>query len=196
MTREESLRLAAEKIRLKKEKEIREDNEFYARITSGPQWLIFKVIVAICTLMALLTTFEIFVDGPTKKLSEKDWKINREWEFTWHRVLDVEDYVFAPELVPWTNHVENSIEITYSPIFRTGKTLSFDTESPRTGRSRLEVVREGSIFTWFPIFQLFLLIPLVTFLFKRQKPWFNFARLLSMVFVFPGMLMVIYVALM
>jgi hypothetical protein len=48
------------------------------------------------------------------------------------------------------------------------------------------------MFNWFPAFQLFLLIPLLTFIFKRQKPWFNFARIASMVIVFPGMLMVIF----
>lgn len=67
--REESYRIAAEKMRLKKEKEEREDKEFYKRITSGTSWLFFKVVVVLCTLMALVTTIEEVVDGSTKKLT-------------------------------------------------------------------------------------------------------------------------------
>ena len=192
MNQQESLRIAAEKIRLKKEKEQREEREFYERITSGTQWLIFKVVVVFCTLMFLVSTFEVFVDGPTKKLTEKSWKIDRNWEYTWHKVLDVEGYMFTPTIEDWSNRVENSLEITYSPIFRTGKMLSYNIQTAGSRISKHEEIRQNSIFTWFPAFQLLLLIPLMTFIFKRQKAWFNFARLASLVLVFPGTLLVIY----
>ncbi len=192
--RQEALRIAAEKIRRKKEKEEREDREFYERITSGTPWIIFKAVVIFCTLMALLTTFDVYVDGPSKKLSEEDWKINREWEWTWHKMLDVEGYMFSPLITDWGDRVENTLEITYSPIFRAGKKLSYDIKVGESVTKRQEEIRQRSIFTWFPVFQFFLLIPLVTYLFKRQSPWFNFARLLSLFFVFPGTLMVIYYA--
>lgn len=190
--REESLRLAAEKMRKKKEKEEREDREYYERITSGKQWLIFKIVVISCTLLALLTTFDTFVDGPTKKLSEKSWKIDRNWEYTWHKVLDVEGYMFTPTIANWSDRVEGSLEMTYSPVFRTGKKLTYDVKVSDSAISRQEEIRDRSIFTWFPVFQLFLLIPLFTFLFKRQKPWFNFARIASLFFVFPGALLIVY----
>lgn len=192
INRQESLRIAAEKIRQKKEKEEREDREFYERITSGVQWFIFKIVVVFCTLMLLISMFEIFVDGPTKKLTEKSWKIDRNWEYTWHKVLDVEGYMFTPTIGDWNDRVENSIEITYSPIFRTGKKLSYSTKANESGIRRQEEIRQRSIFTWFPAFQLFLLIPLITFIFKRQSAWFNFARITSLVLVFPGTLLVIY----
>lgn len=192
INREEALRIAAEKIRNKKEQEEREDKEFYERITSGRQWLFFKTIVVFCTLMALVTTFEVFFDGPTKKLTEKSWKIDRDWEYTWHKVLDVEGCMFTPTLGDWGDRVESSLQITYSPIFRTGKKLSFDIEVNESGIRKHEEIRQRSIFTWFPAFQLFLLIPLITFIFKRQTPMFNFARIASLVFVFPGTLMVLY----
>lgn len=194
--RQEALRIAAEKMRQKKEKEKREEIEFYERITSGPQWLIFKVIVVFCSLMLVVSTIETFVDGPTKKLTEDDWKINRDWEWTWHKVLDIEGYMFTPLITDWYQHVENSMEITYSPIFRTGKKLSFDVKLEGSGTRRQEEIRKRSIFTWFPLFQIFLLIPLLTMLFKRQSPWFNFARIVSLVFVLPGTLLVIFFALM
>lgn len=191
LNREEALRIAAEKVRLKKEKEAREDKEFYERITSGRPWLLFKAVVVFCTLLALVTTFEMFVDGPTKKLTEEEWKIDRNWEWTWHKVLDVEGYMFAPELKDWSGRVENSLAITYSPVFRTGKKLVFDVKVDESTTRRHVEIRQRSVFNWFPAFQLFLLIPLITFLFKRQSPWFNFARIASLVFVLPGALLVI-----
>ncbi|MDX2362202.1 MAG: hypothetical protein QNK23_15445 [Crocinitomicaceae bacterium] len=191
-SREVVLRIAAEKMRLKKEKEEREDKEFYERMTSGTSWLIFKTIVVFSTLMLLVTTFEFFVDGPTKKLTEEDWKIDRNWEWTWHKVLDVEGYMFSPLLNDWVNKVDSSLEITYSPIFRTGKKLSYDVQVNGSRIRRHEEIRQRSVFTWFPAFQLFLLIPIITFIFKRQKPWFYFARMVSFFIVFPGTLMVIY----
>ncbi len=192
LNREEALRIAAEKMRLKKEKEEREDKEFYERITSGWRWLLFKVAVVFCTAMFVVSLVEVFVDGPTKKLSKKSWKIDRNWEYTWHKVLDVEGYMFTPHFKDWSDHVEGTLKLTYSPIFRTGKKLSYDMlESDGSIRKHVEI-RQRSIFNWFPAFQLFLLIPLITFIFKRQSAGFNFARIASLVMVFPGTLMVIY----
>lgn len=193
---QETMRIAAERMRLKKEKEEREDREFYERITSGMPWLLFKAVVVFSTLMLLISTVEVFVDGPTKKLTEKSWKIDRNWDFTWHKVLDVEGYMFTPTIGNWSDRVENSIEITYSPIFRTGKKLSYNMKTSETSIIRQEEIRQRSIFTWFPAFQIFLLIPLITFIFKRQSAWFNFARIASLVFVFPGTLIVIFFAMM
>ncbi len=190
--REEAFQIAQEIMQKKKEKEEREDREFYARITSGFQWFIFKIVVVFCTVMSLVATIEHFVDGPTKKLSEKDWKINRDWEYTWHKVLDVEGYMFTPTLGDWSSRVENTLKMTYSPIFRTGKKLSYDIKPNEFSVEKHEEIRQQSIFTWFPVFQLFLLIPLFTFIFKRQHAMFNFARIASLVFVFPGTLLVIY----
>jgi len=192
INQQESLRIAAEIMRQKKEKEERQDREFYERITTGKQWLIFKSVVVFCTLFALVSTFEVFVDGPTKKLTEKSWKIDRDWEYTWHKVLNVEGCMFAPTLDDWIDRVESSLEITYSPIFRTGKKLNYDIKVNESVIRKHEEIRQRSIFTWFPTFQLFLLIPLITYIFKRQSPWFNFARIASIVFVFPGTLLVIY----
>ena len=190
-TREESLRIAAEKVRLKKEKEEREDKEFYERITSGAPWLFFKIVVVFCTMMALITTIEVLVDGPTKELSESSWEIDRNWRYDGHAVLNIEGYMFTPKSLDWSTHVENSIALTYSPIFRTGKKLSFDSIVNKDEIISHVEIRQRSIFTWFLLFQVFLLIPLITFIFKRQSPWFNFARITSFVFVFPGTLLVI-----
>ena len=162
--REEAFRIAAEKMREKREKEEREDREFYERITSGFPWFIFKSVVVFCTLLALVTTYDYFVDGPSKKLSENDWKIDRNWEWTWHKILDVKGYMFAPESGNWSDRIENSLELTYTPIFQTGKKLSYSMNVDKVGIVRQVEIRQRSIFTWFPAFQVFLLIPLITFI--------------------------------
>lgn len=195
--REEKLRIAAEKVRIQKEKEEREDKEFYERITSGRPWLMFKAVVVFCTLMAVITTIEVLVDGPTKKLSESSWGINQNWHYNGHIVLNVEGYMFAPTYESWGSHLDNTLQLIYSPIFQTGKKLRFDSQPHGDEKIiRYEVTRERSIFTWFPLLQIFLLIPLFTFIFRRQSPWFNFARVASFIIVLPGTLLVILFALM
>lgn len=193
MSREESLRIAAEKMRRKKEKEQRESEEFYARITSGTPWLLLKVVVVFCTVMMVVATIEHFVDGPTVKLTDEDWQIDKNWEYTGHAVLDVQGYMFTPTYLSWWDKQENGLALTYSPIFRTGKKLHFESTLGETAMVKhFTEIRQRSIFSWFPFFQLLLLIPLATFIFKRKSPWFNFARIVSFVFVFPGALIVIY----
>jgi hypothetical protein len=192
INREEAMRKAAEKMRQKKEQEEREEKEFYQRITSGVPWLLFKSVVVFCTLLIVVTTIDQFVDGSSRKLTEDDWEINRNWEWTWHKILDVENGMFAPEIGIWGNRVENSVELIYSPILRSGKKLRFDIQMEGAPRMIHEETRWRSIFSVFPAFQIILLIPLLTYIFRRQKPWFNFARVASLVLVFPGALLVLY----
>lgn len=189
---QEAMRIAAEKMRRKKEREEQEEREFFERITSGWQWLIFKIVVVFCTLMAVLITIDTFVDGKTEPIGAEEIQLNRDWEFRWHKVLDVQGYMFTPHFNDWSDRDENSFEMTYSPIFRTGKKLHYNIqESERIVRSHTEK-RKRTVFNWFPMVQIMLLIPLFTFLFKRQKPWFNFSRVVSLALIFPGTLLLIF----
>ena len=189
---DEILRIAVERLRRKEEKEKREEKEYYEKITSGFRWGLFKVVVVFCTLMAVLTTIETFVDGATKKLDKSQWKIDRELYMMFHQTIKVEDYLFFPPISDWSGNIEDSYEITYTPIFRTGKKLSYDIQVDDTTVRRHEEIRSRSIFDWFPALQILMLIPLATFLLKRQNPWFNFARIASLVFIFPAILMITY----
>lgn len=193
MNQQERFRIAAEKVRKQKEKEERENREFYQRITSGGSWFFFKIIVVFCSLMVLVSTYEFFVDGPTKKIDENAWHINRDWEYRWHKVLDVEGYMFSPHFNDWSGKIDSTLTLVYTPVFQTGKKLSYELVDETHGviRSHQEI-RNRSVLSWFPLFQIFLLIPLFTYIFKRQSPLFNFARIASLVFVFPGTLLIIY----
>ncbi len=194
--REEALRIAAERRRQQKEKEEREEREFYERITTGTPWLLFKAVVVFCTLMAVITTIEYFVDGPTKKIGQDEWEFNQEWDWQRHKIVDVDGYTFAPEYKNWSDEASETFELTYSPIFRTGKKLSYDLNIDENRTRRHTQGRFRSVFDWFPGLQILLLVPLLTFLFKRQSPWFNFARIASLVLIFPATLLVIFFTMM
>jgi uncharacterized protein YoaH (UPF0181 family) len=191
---EEYMRLAAEKIRLRKEKEEREEKAFYERVTSGTPWLLFKCVVVVCTIMAVITFVEDLFDGETNALTEESWQIDRNWRYDGHAVLDVEGYMFTPNYYDWGTHIENTIRLTYTPIFKVGKVLRYDSIVNENQVVKHAVYRSRSFIGWFPFMQIFMLIPLVTLIFKRQSPWFNFARITSFVFVFPGTLMILFFA--
>ncbi|XOV67621.1 MAG: hypothetical protein ACFHU9_00340 [Fluviicola sp.] len=190
--REERMRIAAEKMRRKKEQEEKEDREFYERITSGWQWNLFRFVVVFCTLMAILTTIDTFFDGKTRKMGVEEWKYDTEWRMEWHKIVVVDGAKFAPHFRDWSDRVEGSFEITYTPIFQTGKWLSYDLKDDETGAIRNHTeFRWRSLLGWFPFFQIFALIPLITLFYKRQNSFFNFLRVASLAFVFPGTLIAI-----
>lgn len=181
----ELMRKAALKLQQQKEEEARKDREYFERITNGRPWLIFKIAVAFCTLMLILTTIDIYADGQSKKLSENDWKIDRELYMNGHQSIKVGSALFIAPFQNWFGHIDDSFEITYSLIFHTGKKLSYDQQVDENTVNRHQVIRRRSIFTWFPYLQIALLLPLLTFIFKREKPWFRFARTLSLLIVTP-----------
>lgn len=195
LNHDEKMRIVVEKMRLKRENEAREEKEFYQRITSGWQWVTFKIIVVFCSLMLIITTIDVFFDGPTKKIAPNAWEYNRNWEYTWHRVLNVEDCMFTPTLADWSDRIENSLTMTYSPIFQTPKKLNFQVKNYENIIKQQVEIRQMSIFNWFPFYQIILLIPFLTYIFRRQSAWFNFARIASMIIVFPGTLMIIFFSL-
>ncbi|MDB2656620.1 hypothetical protein N9Y60_01050 [Crocinitomicaceae bacterium] len=187
------MRIAAEKMRLKKEKEEREDREFYERVTSGWQWNLFKFVVVFCTLMALTTTIDFLFDGKTRKMAKEEWKYDTEWRMDWHKIVVVDGARFTPHFRDWSDRVEESFKITYTPVFQTGKVLSYDLKDEETGAIRRHSeYRWRSVLGWFPFFQLFALIPLGTYFYKRQNSFFNFARVASLAMIFPGSLIVLY----
>ena len=189
--REEALRIAAEKVRRTKEEEKRKEDEYFKRVTSGFPWLFFKIVVVFCTLMVFITMVEIVIDGKTEKLTEDDWKIDRELYQPGHQSIKVGDYLFVAAFKEWLGHVDSSFEITYTPIFQTAKKLSYNQEISENNIVRQEVMRRRSIFNWFPFFQLFMLIPLLTFIFKRQNTLFNFSRIVSMFVVLPATVLIL-----
>mgnify|MGYP007061000791 CR=1 FL=1 len=194
--RDEYYRMKAEQVRKKREKEEQEEQAFFERITSGAWWISFKIMVVICTFMAVATLIDHLVDGPTKSITEKDWKIKSGWTYRGHAVLDVKGYMFTPDYYAWYTHVENSMKLTYSPIFRTAKKLTFETVYNKTEIEEYTQWRSRSTFNWFPWVQIYLMIPFFTFIFKRKNHWFNLARVVSYVFVLPGAVMIYFFTLM
>ncbi|GAB5416049.1 MAG: hypothetical protein Crog4KO_13670 [Crocinitomicaceae bacterium] len=190
-SREEALRIAAERRRKQKEEEIQKENEYFEKITSGTPWMLFKIVVAFCTLMFLITTIDIVADGPTKKITENDWEINRSLYMMRHQSITVGSAIFWPHLDDWLNHEDDSFEVTYSPILRTPKKLSYDLKTSEGAVRRHTELRSRSIFNWFPFLQILMLVPLFTFIFKRKQIWFTFARGTSFFLVAPASLLIL-----
>ena len=190
-SREEAMKIAAERLKRKIEQEKQEEEAYYKRVTSGLPWYLFLGVVGFCTLMMILTTVEIFVDGETKQLTEKEWKVDRSLYVFGHQSIVVDDDLFIVHFDDWFDYIEGTFEITYSPIFKTGKWLSYDQKQGDNMIFRQKIIRRRSIFTWFPYLQIAMLIPLFTLIFKSPKPWFNFARVGSIAVIFPGTLLVI-----
>ena len=190
--RQESMRIAAEVAKRNKEKAKREEEEFYNRLTSGPIWYLFLFAVVFCAFMSVATTIDVFFDGPKEKLTKSDMKTHRELRYRLHHAMDVKGYLFAPHVQDWFYYDTTTLELTYSPILRTGKKLTYVKIDNKTERRNHVEIRQRSIFTWFPVFQILLLVPLITFIFRRPNPLFNFGRIASIVFIFPGTLMVLY----
>lgn len=189
--REEAVRIAAEKMRRKKEQEEKEEKEIYERITSGWRWMLFKGVVVFCTAMAIITTIDIFVDGPEEKLDKTEWRVDRSLYMMFHQSVKVDEYLFIPHFRDWTEVDSSSFSLTRSPILRTGKRLNYNLIEDGQVRAHSET-RVRSIFDWFPIVQILAIFPLFVFLFRRQKPWFNFARIACLIAVFPAVLMIVY----
>lgn len=185
LNREEYLRVKAEQIRLKKEKEALEERAIYERATTGLWWLSFKIVVVVSTFMAVATLVDHLFDGRIHKLDEQSWKIDQDWSYPGHSVVNIDGYLFTPDYYHWAPHVENTIQLTRTPIFRTGKKLTFDTKVNGNQIVQHTELRWRSIFDWFPFVQIMFFIPLVTFIFKQQSPWFNLGRIISYTVVIP-----------
>jgi hypothetical protein len=196
-SRQEHLKRAAEQIKKAKEFEAVKEKEYYEKITGGTRWKIFTFFTFFCVLLALLTTFDTFVDGKTVKLSQGEFKFERSlYSIDYQSVWVNDDDLFLVHFKDLQDKDLNTFEVTESFIFRDYKYLSFiqayeDSVTPLT-RKRKYASKRISIYDWFPLTQVLLLLPLFVFLYKRQKPWFNFAQMACFILIFPGSLVLLY----
>ncbi|NOQ71989.1 MAG: hypothetical protein GQ574_08305 [Crocinitomix sp.] len=196
-SRQEHLKRAAEQIKKAKEFEAVKEQEYFKKITSGTRWKIFTFFTFFCVLLALLTTIDTFVDGKTVKLREGEFRFDRSLgAMDYQSVWVNENDLFMVHFQNLQGKLLNTFEVTESFIFRDYKYLSFireyeDTVTPLE-RTRMYASKRISIYDWFPLTQVLLFIPLLVLLFKRQKPWFNFAQMACFILIFPGSLVLLY----
>lgn len=196
-SRQEHLKRAAEQIKKAKEIEAVKEKEYFEKITGGTRWKIFTFFSLFCVLLALLTTVDTFVDGKTVKLNQGDFKFDRSLgAMDYQSVWVNENDLFLVHFQDLQDKDLNTFEVTESFIFRDYKYLSFiqayeDSVTPLT-RIRKYATKRVSIYDWFPLTQVFLFMPLLVLLFKRQKPWFNFAQMACFILIFPGSLILLY----
>jgi hypothetical protein len=175
----------AANIKLAKEQTAKQEIIDYENSITGTKWNLFKGIVVFCCLMAVLTTLDTFIDGGERTLDSKEWRVDRSIYSIGYQSIWVNDALFMPSFDQWIGFEPNSFEVTESFIFRDEKHLHFvqvpdkyvDAEQRPIQR---HTARIRSIYNWFPALQVLLLIPLLTFFFKRKAPLFNFARIVSL----------------
>lgn len=194
--RKAHLAKTAERIKKAREAELIKEKEFYTKITSGTSWLWFKIGTAFCILMVILTTYDTFFDGETKPISQNEYNFNRELYAIGYQSVWVDENLFIVPIESMIGMDMNSFQVTYSPIFGDPKFLSFasyyeDTKTPL--EKRIQVAQKRiSIYEWFPLAQIMLLLPLLVIIFKRQKAWFNFARVGCFILLFPGSILLLF----
>lgn len=189
--RKEHLRKVAEKLKQERELEAQKDREYYEKITSGTRWMIFKIGMVFCILLAIVTTIDTFVDGKTEKLHQDQFVFDRSlgaWDY--QSVWVNENDIFLVHFSDMVGMNLNTFELTKSFITGDNKYISFiqeyeDSVTPMT-RTRIKAQKRVSIYEWFPFVQVLLLLPLLVFLFRKQKPWFKFAQFASLLLIMPG----------
>lgn len=185
--RKERLRVAAEKLKKEREEEIINDRLYFEKITSGPRWTIFTVFMIFCAGLALITTYDTFKDGEVYELTPNQYRFDRSLGAWDNQSIWVnEDDIFLVPFVDLFDFDENSFQLVTSPIFGDPKYLSFTKKESTGDFTRYYFQKRVSIYEWFPLAQIMLLIPLLVFLFKRQKPWFKFAQFTCLFLIFPG----------
>ncbi len=182
LSQKEKMELIKEKMRAKKEQEKIDDQAYYQKISTGLLWNIFTFFTFFCLLTSILLTIDQYSDGKTTNYPLGSYLYDQGG-------ILIEDEYYAPYYVDLQGFDENSFRVTKSSIFGDPKYLSFDSVHGDTRndpiRKTFQTFRYNSVYEFFPFIHIFLLIPLIVFIFK--KPWagFNFARLFCFFAVFP-----------
>lgn len=192
------LREVAEKVRLQKIENEKQEQAYFKSLMTGNWWGVFKGVMVFCMLMVVLTTIDTFVDAGTRKLDRSEWEVDRSLYAIGYQSIWVNEALFMPSFDQWIGFEPNSFEVTESFIFRDEKRLHFVqipyASSVSEERPMLRhIPRIRAIYTWFPYLQILLLIPLLTFIFKRPSAWFKFGRGASLIIIGPAtMALLIY----
>ena len=199
MTPEERIahrKKTAERILKEREEELIKDREHFEKITSGNRWKLFTGLTFFCVILALIITYDTFVDGKSVPISDNDYRFERSLYVIGSQSVWVDDNLF---MVPFENMIGmdlNSFQLINSPILGDPKYIGFesnyeDSVTPLERRVHFAQKRI-SIYEWFPLVQILLLLPLIVFFYKRQKPWYNFAQMTCFLLIFPGSILLLF----
>lgn len=179
------LKRAAETLEKQKAEEALKEAEYYEKRTTGTSWLVFKIGAIFCAILSIVLTFDLFVDGDTVSMPEGTYDYRRIPHEKVYAAVWVGDDIYRPHYEDFVSVDYSSFTVTESLITGAGKYISFTAHTLDTPQ-RFSAFRQYSVFNWFPYVQIMLLIPLFVFLFKRQKAWFNYMRILCLFLIMPG----------
>lgn len=187
MTQKERLAALKEKLIQNEIENRKKEQQYYEKITSGLWWNIYKAGMVFCLIFLIISTIDTFVNRERVKLTQDEWKFDREYYIIGYQSVWVDGCIFFPPFEHVAGFDENSFEVENSLILNKPKYLYFDqvpfgqTESVE----RKEFVHYKSIFNWFPYLQIVMLIPLGVYKFRKPKSWFVFARGMVMGIIYP-----------
>lgn len=190
--RKARLKATAEKLKKQRQEEAEKDRLYFEKLTSGTRWKLFGTFSILCVILAILLTFDTFKDGKVYQLTTNQYRFDRSLGSWGNQSVWVnEEDIFLIPFEELFDFDENSFQLTTSPIFGDPKYLSFKKKETTGDSTRYYFQKRISIYEWFPLVQLMLLIPLFVFLFKRQKPWFKFAQFTCFFLIFPGSIILV-----
>lgn len=165
---EERLKKAKLRYEILKKLEEIENEKYYLKITSGIQWLVFRVIVVSCFALSLLFIYEYF--APSKTSFEQILSSNKNYSFQGFFQSNVapikteknEKYWITGETVLLID--KNSfVKVERTPIFEDIKSINI-----WIGDRWIIGKTDFSVHGTFPLVPLFLLIPLITYFLKSK----------------------------
>ena len=194
--RKAHLKQVAEKLKQEKALEAQKDLDYFKKMTSGPRWNLFVIGSLFCAIMAVLVSIDTFVDGKTERINQDQWVFDRslgakDYQSVWVNENDI----FLIRMDQMAGLDLTSFRLTRSYIFGDNKYLSYtrayeDSVTPLTYYHHIAQKRV-SIYEWFPLLEIMLLIPLILVIIKRPKPWYKFGQYASIFLIFPGCLILL-----
>jgi len=188
---EEKMQQAREKAIALKEKERKQDEAYYLKISEGKQWKIFKVFSFYCLALALLITVETVIDGEKEKIDFSSIGYQETAMF-------IEGSLYTPYYEEFFGFQDTSFYVIHSPIFGAQKYLQWtskyeDTKTPLKF-TEYTTTRQNSVYDYFFFIQIVLLIPLFLVWYKRPSGLFKFGRMVCLVLIFPASVYLLFVA--
>lgn len=173
-----------------KKREEERSLQFYNRITSGRPWLLFKLGAIFCAILSVLLTYDTLATKEIVQLTSDDYEYNRDIYSTAGAIIWIGDEIYTAGSKDFISVDYESFRIAKSGILNQSKYLVF-TAHKESNPTDFYGYQRLSVYEWFPLLQIGLLIPLFVFLFKREQAWFTFMRMTSIIIIMPAAVVIL-----
>ncbi len=165
--------------------EAKKDGLFFQKIAAGLYWNIFRVAAGICAVLAVLFTVDTFVDGGERSIPNTGYTFER-WRYPvyGHQTVIVDNEIYTPSFEQLFDFDIHSFKVHNSFIFQDPKFITFNSSLGDNQRAD----RRVSVYEYFPLIQLLLLVPLAVIFYKRQNGMFFLFWGVTILLIYPSAL--------